>query len=117
MDQKSLEQEEKIYNDQVNQTNEKLKATHEKREYTFSVVEKRRLTQQNLIEKFATQAPQDLVNLTVLPRVGVTPNEKVFTLYDLELGKLTVFTPREQPQVKEKEVIKEKPKEIVPLKS
>lgn len=98
MDPKALKEEEEIYAGQVAEAIEKLKTTHEKKEYTFSVVEKRRLAQQDLIEKFASQALQDLINLTVLPRVGITPNEKVFTLYDIGLGRLTVFTPKEAPE-------------------
>lgn len=99
-DQKQLEAEEKLYDSQVDENFEKLKATHEKKEYTFTVVEKRRLAQQDLIQKFALQALQDIINLTVLPRLGVVPNEKVFTLYDVPLGRFTVFTPRPEKELK-----------------
>ena len=102
MDSKSLEEEEKLYDSQVEASHEKLKNTHEKKEYTFSVVEKRRLAQQDLIEKFAAQALQDIINLTVLPRVGIIPNKDVFTLYDIALGRLTVFTPKATPKAKSK---------------
>lgn len=98
MDNQKLEEEKKLYDAQVTESNEKLKATHEKKEYTFTITEKRRLAQQDLIEKFATQALQDIINIDVLPRLGITPNEKVFSLYDVPLGRLTVFTPK--PEVK-----------------
>ena len=107
MDNKSLEEEEKLYNSQVQASNEKLKTTHEKKEYTLSVVEKRRLAQQDLIEKFASQALQDIINLTVLPRVGITPNKEVFTLYDIALGKLTIFIPKSKPDAKEDPMVGE----------
>lgn len=94
MDPKQLKAEEELFNEQVKESYEKLKTTHEKKEYTFSVTEKRRLVQQDLIEKFASQALQDIVNLTVLPRIGIVPSEKTFTLYDLTLGRLTVFVPK-----------------------
>lgn len=94
MDPKQLKKEEELFDEQVKESYEKLKTTHEKKEYTFSVVEKRRLVQQDLIEKFASQAMADIINLTVLPRIGVESNEKIFTLYDITLGKLTVFIPK-----------------------
>lgn len=84
------------FEESVDEANEKLKNTHIKKEYTFTVVEKRRLAQQDLIEKFAMAALDDILNLEVLPRIGVTPSEKVFTLYDIPLGRLTVFTPKPQ---------------------
>lgn len=94
MDPETVEKEEKIFDSQVEESNEKLKATHEKKEYTFSTTEKRRLAQQNLIEKFASQALQDLINLTVLPRVGVIPNNETFTIYSIATGRLCVFIPK-----------------------
>lgn len=94
MDQKQFEEEQKVFDKQVQEASEKLKATHDKKEYTFSNLEKRRLAQQDLIEKFASQALEDLVNLEVLPRLGIIPDGKVFTLYDIQLGRLTVFIPK-----------------------
>lgn len=94
-DPKQLEEEEKIFTTQVTETNEKLKTTHEKKEFTFTITEKRRLAQQDLIEKFASQALQDIINLEVLPRIGIIPDGKVFTLYDIQLGRMCIFIPKE----------------------
>jgi hypothetical protein len=81
-----------IFDEQVAAAFNKLKATHKKAEYTFSTTEKRRLTQQDLIEKLAQKALSDLINLEVLPRIGIIPTGDTFTLYDIGLSRLIVFT-------------------------
>lgn len=79
----------------------KLSPTHEKKEYTFSIDEKRRLAQLQAIVVFAQGAIEDIINLTVLPRLGFTTNPDIRVLYEINLGRFTVWSPRKKPLIPE----------------
>lgn len=81
-----------IYNESVLREDEELKKTHLKKEFTFSTTEKRRLLQQESILAFAHQAVEDIINLSVLARVGITPGKDVRILYDASIGRFTIWT-------------------------
>jgi hypothetical protein len=88
---KGLDEEQKKYDIQINEAHDVLKTTHEKKEYTFSVTEKRRLSQLQLMAVFIQDALNDIINLSVLPRIGINPSPEVKILYDINLGRLTVW--------------------------
>lgn len=103
--------EEKKYQDQVHEIHQSLVKTHTKLEYMFSTVEKRRLLQLQTIAFFAQQAVDDILNLTVLPRLGIKPSFEVRVLYDISLGKFSVWVP---DLTKKREVeVDQKPEEKV----
>lgn len=87
----------KAYDQLINTTFDNLKKTHTKKEYSFNLSEKRRLTQQQLITELAKKAQEDLIYEDVLTRVGIAPDPQTHTLYDATLGVFTVFIPL-QPQ-------------------
>lgn len=98
MDEAKLKEQMELAKKQFEYTVEKAyethKDTHEKKEYTFTVVEKRRLVEQQMVELVARQAIDDIINLETLKRLGFEPNPDLKILYDLNLGRLIVFIPK-----------------------
>ena len=82
----------------VAKSEQQMKDTHVAKEYTFSIVEKRRLLEQQTIKIIVENAVDDIINMSVLPRLGVTPSANVRVLYDVTLGRFTLFVPKEAPQ-------------------
>jgi len=74
--------------------------THVKKEFTFSVIEKRRLLQQEEAHMIADQATNDILNLSVLPRIGAVPNKDTHIFYDSALGKFVIWVPKTTPTAK-----------------
>lgn len=97
----------KKYAATIEAENERLKPTHIKKEFTFSIVEKRRLAQQEAVGLISQQAISDIVNMDVLPRIGITPDPEIRIIYDVNVGKLTIWTPKpkEEPEIKTQEVL------------
>lgn len=91
------------YNKRVETLHTDLAKTHDKREFTFTIEEKRRILQQKTIMAFANQAINDIVNSTVLPRLPVDRTPKMEVLFEAELGKLTLWTLKsdEEPKAEE----------------
>lgn len=71
-----------------------LSPTHTKKEYTFSLDEKRRLAQMQAIVVFAQGEIEDIINGTVLPRLKILPTQQVRVLYEINVGRFTIWTPR-----------------------
>lgn len=82
--------QEQIFQDRAKDAEEKL-PDHQRREYTFTLVEKRRLQELALTKEIIQQSMDDIVNIETLPRLGI---DKAYTLYDVRLGRLIVFTPK-----------------------
>ncbi len=85
--------------EQVSEADEPLKETHIKKEYTLSVAEKSELIKVVGINAFAKQIEilsqqlaDNLLNLNILPRVGVTPSQDKRVLYDPEIGRFCVWS-------------------------
>lgn len=95
-EQKLLDQLQKDYDLTVTRNEQKMALTHTAKEYTFNLTEKRRLLQQQTIKIMVDNAIDDILNMSVLPRVGITPNPKIRVLYDFTLGRFTVFSPKDQ---------------------
>lgn len=94
--QAQTEQIQKIFDESVARNHEQLKNTHFKKEFTFTIVEKRRLVQQQTVVYLAEQAIDDIINLTVLPRLDITPNPNVKIQYDVALGRFVCWIPKEE---------------------
>lgn len=80
----------------VDKAYETHQTTHDKKEYTFTNVEKRRLVEQQMVELVARQAIEDIINLETLKRLGFDPNPELKILYDINLGRLIVFVPKKK---------------------
>lgn len=91
---KQLEAEQKKFEDRIAEVTKELENSHIAKEYTFSIIEKRRLIQQQTIAFLVQQAVDDIINLTVLPRIGISPNPTIRVSYDVTLGKFVVFSPK-----------------------
>ena len=89
-----LKKRSEYFNQLATKEDESLKATHTKKEYTFSTVEKRRLLQQESIIAFAQQAVDDIINLSALARLDITPTKEFRVIYDSSLGKFIVWEPK-----------------------
>lgn len=75
---------------------------HVRKEFTFNKKELRTLTQQATIEtlgqkvmEFSRMATNDLINMEVLPRVGIIPNPEMRILYDFASKRFMVWMPKE----------------------
>ena len=79
----------------VNLEHEKHKDTHKRKEFTFSLTELRQLIKLFTIQTLAQQGIDDKLNNDVLARIGIAPNNKVKILYDLSVGRLAVWLPKE----------------------
>lgn len=87
--------------EQVTEADDPLKETHIKKEYTLSIPEKSELIKVVGINAFAKQVEilsqqlaDNLLNLNILPRVGVVPSPDKRVLYDPEIGRFCVWTPK-----------------------
>lgn len=69
-----------------------------KKEFTFSREEHKQLAQQNTIKAIADNAINDLLNLYILPRVGITPTPEDKVTYDLSVGRFVVWEPKAAKQ-------------------
>lgn len=87
-----------LFAEGVTKQDEDLKETHEKKEFTFSTVEKRRLLQQESVALIVHQAIEDIINLEVLRRLDITPGIEIRVLYDTSLGRFVVWQPKEVKQ-------------------
>ena len=90
-----------------------LKDTHTRREFTFSAQERRQISELTLIQKFsegisksALSVINDLLNLYILPRVGIKPNEQIRLFYDAAIGRFVVCEPKVQPLEATAEAVK-----------
>lgn len=70
------------------------KATHVKKEFTFSTSEVRQLIKAYTIETLAKQLIEDKLNNDVLIRVGIVPSSDTKISYDLSVGRFVVWTPK-----------------------
>lgn len=93
---KQLELEAQKFEDNVIKTHLKLAATHEKKEYTFSAMEKQRLAKLQTVAFFVADAIDDIINLSVLARLGIKPDPSVRIMYDIALGRFTIWTVKEK---------------------
>lgn len=84
----------KQFDAKVAEADIKLAPTHEKKEYTFSSTEKRRLAQLQAIAVFAQEAIDDIINLNVLPRLEYKPNPELRVLYEINLARFVIWLPR-----------------------
>ena len=89
-----LELAKKQFEFAVDKAKESHQKTHDVKEYTFTVVEKRRLVEQQMVEIVARQATDDIINLEVLKRLGFDPSPDLKILFDINLGRLIVFFPK-----------------------
>lgn len=89
----SLEEIQKIFDEKVKNLSEKLGRGYSKKEYTFNINEKRRMAQMEAIILFSLQAKKDILYASVLARLGIVPTENTEIIYDINLGKFTVFNP------------------------
>lgn len=80
--------------------NSKFGGGYDRREFTFSKPEHVQLTQQQTIIALAENATQQLLNVQVLPRVGVIPSAEVKITYDLTIGRFAVWVPKKSSGVK-----------------
>ena len=88
-----MDKDKEKFDEGVKEVQLKLGPDYSQKEYTFTIEEKRRLAQMEAIKLFSRQAADDVLNLSVLPRVKVNPGEaKVF--YDVSLGRFVVFSPK-----------------------
>lgn len=85
----------KDYDSVIERTSQELTATHSAKEYTFTVIEKRRLIEQETIRLLVMKATDDIINYSVLPRIGIALQLGNRVLYDATLGRLTIFTPKQ----------------------
>lgn len=108
-----LAERDKIFKTTVETEAKKLEESHDKKEYTFSTVERRRLLQHETIIISIQQFIDDIINQNVLPRIGISPNPTIKVFYDIPLGKLIVWTPKPIPVAEVKEEVKPEPKEEV----
>lgn len=67
---------------------------YEQREFTFARPEHIQLNQQQTIIALAERAVQDLLNIQVLPRVGIQPSSDIKITYDLTVGRFVVWIPK-----------------------
>lgn len=93
-DKEILEAELVRFESEITKIHQELHITHEKKEYTFSTEEKRRLAQLQTIIIFAQNALDDILNLTCLPRIGVIAKPEVRLVYDISLGRYTIWLPK-----------------------
>lgn len=99
MDQDKIQEEiVNKYKATIDAETERLKDTHTKNEFTFTITEKRRIAQQEAVGIIANQAISDIVNTTVLPRIGINADPNIKIIYDANVGRLTIFTPKETPK-------------------
>lgn len=74
--------------------NSKFGPGYDRREFTFSKPEHVQLTQQQTIIALAENATQQLLNVQILPRVGITPSSEIKITYDLTIGRFAVWVPK-----------------------
>ena len=108
MDKKTLEEQkaklETQYEEIVNTRYKPLVKTHTRKDYTFTIPEKRRIIQLETITFLANQAVKDIIDFSVLPRLGMIRTIDNSVFYDATLGKFTVFMPREKKSTEEVKV-------------
>jgi len=92
-----LKVREQEFNRKVATLHAERSKTHAKKEFTFSVIERRRLLQQEEAMMIADQTTNDILNLSVLPRIGVTPSKDTNIFYDTSLGKFMIWIPKPSP--------------------
>lgn len=91
-----LEAAMRLWNEALSEKNKLFKITHNNaKEYTFSARELKHLVKNYTIQELARQEVDDVINLDALPRVGVSPSNKVRVFYDLTCGRFVVWTPKE----------------------
>lgn len=86
---------EKQYTEVIAANHEKYKSSHIRKDFNFTVTERRRIIQQESIQLMSNQAIEDVVNFSVLPRLGIEDPKRII-LYDTLLGKFTVWVPKEE---------------------
>lgn len=93
-----LELAKKAFDAAVENYREQLKATHTKKEFTFTLVEKRRLVEMQMVEMVAHQAIDDIVNLEAIKRVGYDLDPEIKSMYDVNTGRFILFVPKEKSE-------------------
>lgn len=89
-----LKQRNLVFDQSVAKEQEALGNAYTKKEYTFSLTEKRRMLQHESIMIMIQQAIDDIINLTVLPRLGITPSQQIKVFYDASVGRLAIWVPK-----------------------
>src|SRR3990167_2342463 len=95
MDDKQREILQKKYDEIIAKNFANVNKTHTKKEFTFTIPEKRRIIQQETITFLANQAINDIIDFSVLPRLGLLRTPQVLVFYDASLGRFTVCIPKE----------------------
>ncbi len=91
-----LELAKKQFDEAVTKAYKDFESTHDKKEYTFSVTEKRQLVEMQMVAMVAQKAIDDIINLQVLPRAGYDPNPELKILFDINIGRLIIFVPKKK---------------------
>lgn len=98
---KATEEAQKEWEKQIAETDATLKTTHTKKEYTFSQVEKAQILKivgmnafARQIQTLSQQLIDNLLNLTVLPRLNIVPTSEKRLLYEPSLGRVMIWEPR-----------------------
>lgn len=68
--------------------------THEKKEFTFTLLERQMLAQQATIEALARQSQTIIINEQVIKRLGFQPNPQMRVRYSVGLGRFVIFLPK-----------------------
>lgn len=95
------EEKEKQWAEGIAKAGQAFEGDHIKKEYTLSIAERSEMIKvtgitafADQITKIAEQLGQNILNLNVLPRIGVTPSIDKKVYCDPECGKIAIWVPK-----------------------